>query len=70
MEGAEEARFKNDPAAQQQAVMKLYKDEKINPLLGCLPTLHHRCRCSMGSDKGAVRHHRDAAVRSTYGWIC
>ncbi len=32
-------RFKDDPAAQQQAVMKLYKDEKINPLLGCLPML-------------------------------
>ncbi|MEI7931712.1 MAG: membrane protein insertase YidC [Alphaproteobacteria bacterium] len=32
-------RFKDDPAAMQQAVMKLYKDEKINPLLGCLPML-------------------------------
>ena len=32
-------RYKDDPAAMQQAMMKLYKDEKINPLLGCLPML-------------------------------
>ncbi len=32
-------RFKDDPAAMQKATMQLYKDEKINPLLGCLPIL-------------------------------
>lgn len=29
----------DDQAAQQQAMMKLYQDEKINPLAGCLPIL-------------------------------
>lgn len=33
------SRYKDDPAAQQQAMMKLYRDEKINPLMGCLPML-------------------------------
>jgi YidC/Oxa1 family membrane protein insertase len=33
------AQHPNDPAALQQAMMRLYKDEKINPLLGCLPML-------------------------------
>src|ERR1044072_174678 len=32
-------RFKEDRAAQQQAMMELYKKEKINPLAGCLPIL-------------------------------
>ncbi len=30
-------RFKDDKAKQQQALMELYKTEKINPLAGCLP---------------------------------
>jgi YidC/Oxa1 family membrane protein insertase len=30
-------RFKDDKAKMQQELMKLYKDEKINPLAGCLP---------------------------------
>jgi YidC/Oxa1 family membrane protein insertase len=30
-------RFKDDRAAQQQAMMELYKKEKINPLSGCWP---------------------------------
>jgi YidC/Oxa1 family membrane protein insertase len=30
-------RFKDDKAKQQQALMELYKKEKINPLAGCLP---------------------------------
>jgi YidC/Oxa1 family membrane protein insertase len=30
-------RFKDDRARQQQEIMKLYKDEKVNPLAGCLP---------------------------------
>jgi len=32
-------RFKEDRAAQQQALMELYRREKINPLAGCLPIL-------------------------------
>ncbi|MDB5541624.1 MAG: yidC [Devosia sp.] len=32
-------RFKDDRAAQQQAMMELYKKEKINPLSGCWPIL-------------------------------
>ncbi len=30
-------RFKDDKQRQQQEIMKLYKDEKVNPLAGCLP---------------------------------
>ena len=30
-------RYKDDKQRQQQELMKLYKDEKINPLAGCLP---------------------------------
>lgn len=30
-------RYKDDKPKQQQELMKLYKDEKINPLAGCLP---------------------------------
>jgi YidC/Oxa1 family membrane protein insertase len=32
-------RFADDPAKQQQAVMELYKREKVNPLTGCVPQL-------------------------------
>ena len=32
-------RFKEDKPRMQQELMKLYKDEKINPLAGCLPIL-------------------------------
>jgi YidC/Oxa1 family membrane protein insertase len=32
-------RFKDDKQRQQQELMKLYKDEKVNPLAGCLPML-------------------------------
>jgi YidC/Oxa1 family membrane protein insertase len=32
-------RFKDDKQRQQQELMKLYKDEKVNPLSGCLPML-------------------------------
>ncbi len=32
-------RYKDDKQRQQQELMKLYKDEKINPLAGCLPIL-------------------------------
>ncbi len=30
-------RFKDDKPRQQQEIMKLYKEEKVNPLSGCLP---------------------------------
>ncbi len=33
------AKFKDDPAKQQQEMMALYQREKINPLMGCLPML-------------------------------
>lgn len=32
-------RYKDDRARQQQAMMELYKKEKINPLAGCLPVV-------------------------------
>lgn len=32
-------RYKDDKPRQQQELMKLYKEEKINPLAGCLPIL-------------------------------
>ena len=32
-------RYKDDKPKQQQELMKLYKEEKINPLAGCLPIL-------------------------------
>jgi len=33
------AKFKDNPQRQQQAIMQLYKEKKINPLSGCLPIL-------------------------------
>jgi len=33
------AKFKNDKAAQSAAIMKLYKENNVNPLAGCLPLL-------------------------------
>ncbi|UIP06833.1 membrane protein insertase YidC [Erythrobacter sp. SDW2] len=32
-------KWKDDKQRQQQEIMKLYKDEKVNPLAGCLPLL-------------------------------
>lgn len=32
-------RFPDDTARQQQETMKMYKDEKINPVAGCIPSL-------------------------------
>jgi YidC/Oxa1 family membrane protein insertase len=34
-----QTRYKDDPKRQQQEMMKLYKDHKVNPLGGCLPML-------------------------------
>ncbi len=36
---AMQEKYKDDKPRQQQEMMKLYKDEKINPLAGCLPVL-------------------------------
>ncbi len=33
------AKYKDNPQRQQQAIMQLYKEKKINPLSGCLPIL-------------------------------
>lgn len=33
------AKFKDDKAAQSAAILKLYKDNNVNPLAGCLPLL-------------------------------
>jgi YidC/Oxa1 family membrane protein insertase len=33
------ARYKDNPQQQQQEIMKIYKEEKVNPLGGCLPIL-------------------------------
>ncbi|MFR3071572.1 MAG: YidC/Oxa1 family membrane protein insertase [Paeniclostridium sp.] len=30
-------KYKNKPEKQQEELMKLYKDAKINPMAGCLP---------------------------------
>jgi len=32
-------RYKDDKQQQQQEIMKLYKEEKVNPLAGCLPLI-------------------------------
>jgi YidC/Oxa1 family membrane protein insertase len=32
-------KFPDDPARQQQETMKMYKEEKINPVAGCIPSL-------------------------------
>jgi YidC/Oxa1 family membrane protein insertase len=32
-------RFKDDKMRQQQAMMELYKDQKVNPMAGCLPVV-------------------------------
>ena len=32
-------RYKDDKARQQQEMLKLYKEEKVNPMAGCLPIL-------------------------------
>ncbi len=32
-------RYKDDKQKQQQEIMQLYKDEKVNPLAGCLPLI-------------------------------
>ena len=34
-----QAKYKNDPQAQNAAMMALYKEHKVNPLAGCIPML-------------------------------
>ncbi|MBV7265959.1 membrane protein insertase YidC [Erythrobacter ani] len=36
---AVQERYKDDKQKQQQEIMKLYKEEKVNPVAGCLPML-------------------------------
>ena len=36
---AVQERFKDDKARQQQEILKLYQEEKVNPAAGCLPIL-------------------------------
>ncbi len=53
-------RYEEDRARQQQAMMELYKKEKVNPASGCLPILV-QIPDLLRALQGAVRHHRDAA---------
>jgi len=34
-----QARYKEDPQKQNEMIAQLYKDEEVNPLAGCIPTL-------------------------------
>ena len=52
-------RYADDKMKQQQAMMELYKKEKINPLAGCLPIADPDPGV-LRALQGAVRHHRDA----------
>ena len=52
-------RYADDKMKQQQAMMELYKKEKINPIAGCLPIAHPDPGVLLAL-QGAVRHHRDA----------
>ena len=52
-------RYADDKMKQQQAMMELYKKEKINPLAGCLPIADPDPGVLLAL-QGAVRHHRDA----------
>ncbi len=53
-------RYPDDKVKQQQALMELYKKEKINPLAGCLPIVSPDSGVLLAV-QGAVRHHRNAA---------
>ena len=53
-------RYADDKMKQQQAMMELYKKEKINPIAGCLPIAHPDSGL-LRALQGAVHHHRDAA---------
>ena len=39
MVNALRAKYKDNPQRQQQEIMALYKEQKVNPLGGCLPTV-------------------------------
>ena len=52
-------KYADDKMKQQQAMMELYKQEKINPLAGCWPILHPDSGV-LRALQGALRHHRDA----------
>ena len=52
-------RFKDDRVKQQQELMALYKNEKINPMAGCLP-IAAADPGVLRALQGAVHHHRHA----------
>ena len=53
-------KYADDKMKQQQAMMELYKTEKINPLAGCWPVAAADPGVLLAL-QGALRHHRDAA---------
>ena len=53
-------RYADDKMKQQQAMMELYKKEKINPVAGCLP-IAIQIPVFFSLYKVLVHHHRDAA---------
>ena len=52
-------KYADDKMKQQQAMMELYKTEKINPLAGCWPVAAADPGLLLAL-QGALRHHRDA----------
>jgi YidC/Oxa1 family membrane protein insertase len=54
------AKHGDDRMAQQQAMMQLYKTEKINPIAGCWPMLM-QIPVFFALYKVLLRHHRNAA---------
>ncbi len=52
-------KYADDKMKQQQAMMELYKTEKINPLAGCWPVVI-QIPGLLRALQGALRHHRDA----------
>ena len=52
-------KYADDKMKQQQAMMELYKKEKINPLAGCWPILI-QIPGLLRALQGALRHHRNA----------
>ena len=51
--------YRRRPMAMQQGMMKLYKENKVNPAAGCLPILHPDPDLLLAL-QGDLRHHRAA----------
>lgn len=62
-----QAKYKNDPQKQQQAVMELYKSEGVNPLAGCWPMLVQLP--VLFSVYYAVVQHRELYESSQFLWV-